>query len=301
MLEKTFNEEYLENVLEKTYEFVDKILEMSSDNYKGYIEIPLEYETKIIYINLDLTGGWKSDTLFLDSDGNFYSECLLKKIFGPYFYIDPCKTEFIEEMIEEEDIDILSEIPTYSLYIQCKGEIIDEVREKLTNDKKIKEKVRHTNWYAKIFIGDDMIKRVFDEKLADICDDLLTKLIEDETKYDKTIDTFVVKDYFKNVIINKDNILLCYLDNENPVAYIYLKPIISNSDKGYLIDGLYVKEEYRNKKIASNLIKEALNILNDMQIKFIDINVLYNNLNAKHLYKAFGFEEFKLQMRKPLK
>lgn len=146
-----------------------------------------------------------------------------------------------------------------------------------------------------------MIKRVFDEKLADICDDLLTKLIEDETKYDKTIDTFVVKDYFKNVIRNKDNILLCYLDNENPVAYIYLKPIISNSDKGYLIDGLYVKEEYRNKKIASNLIKEALNILNDMQIKFIDINVLYNNLNAKHLYKALGFEEFKLQMRKPLK
>ena len=46
-----------------------------------------------------------------------------------------------------------------------------------------------------------MIIRVEDEKRADICDELLTKLIQDERQYDSSIDVNLkVKDYFKNII-----------------------------------------------------------------------------------------------------
>ena len=142
-----------------------------------------------------------------------------------------------------------------------------------------------------------MIIRVLDDKRANICDGLLTELIQDERQYDNSIDKdFIVKDYFVNVIKNDDNILLCYEDNEKIKGYIYLKPI----ENGYLIDGLYVDEQYRNNGIASELMEEALNILSNKGINHIDINVLFQNKSAIDLYKKYGFNEFRISLRKDL-
>ena len=144
-----------------------------------------------------------------------------------------------------------------------------------------------------------MIVRVLDVERANICDDLLTKLIQDERQYDKSIDKgFVVKDYFKNVIKNEENILLCYEENNIIKGYIYLKQMINNNKKGYLIDGLYVEELYRNKGIASKLIEKALNITKDNGIEVLEINVMSQNKKAIKLYKKYGFNEFKICFRK---
>ena len=144
-----------------------------------------------------------------------------------------------------------------------------------------------------------MVIRVLDDERANICDNLLTKLIQDERQYDKSIDKgFVVKDYFKNVIKNEENILLCYEENNIIKGYIYLKQIINNNKKGYLIDGLYVEELYRNKSIASKLIEKALNITKDNGIEVLEINVMSQNKKAIKLYKKYGFNEFKVCFRK---
>ena len=144
-----------------------------------------------------------------------------------------------------------------------------------------------------------MVIRVLDDERANICDNLLTKLIQDERQYDKSIDKgFVVKDYFKNVIKNEENILLCYEENNIIKGYIYLKQIINNNKKGYLIDGLYVEELYRNKSIASKLIEKALNITKDNGIEVLEINVMSQNKKAIKLYKKYGFNEFKICFRK---
>lgn len=146
-----------------------------------------------------------------------------------------------------------------------------------------------------------MVIRVFDEKRANICDELLTKLIQDERQYDDSIDeNFIVKDYFKNIIKKENDILLCYEENDNVIGYIYLKAINNNNKKGYLIDGLYVEETYRNRGIATKLINEAIKVIKDTDSKFIDINVLANNLTAYKLYKSLGFNETKINLRKDL-
>lgn len=144
-----------------------------------------------------------------------------------------------------------------------------------------------------------MIQRVLDEEKANYCDVLLTKLIQDERQYDDSIDKdFIVKDYFKNIIKINDNILLCYEEDSIIKGYIYLK-LINNDDKnGYLIDGLYVLEEYRNQGIAKKLINAALDEINNKNVSFIDINVMSDNKIAINLYKLFGFNEFKITMRK---
>lgn len=144
-----------------------------------------------------------------------------------------------------------------------------------------------------------MVIRVLDEERANICDNLLTKLIQAERQYDDSIDeNFVVKDYFKNVINNKDNILLCYEEDEIIKGYIYLKLVNNDNKKGYLIDGLYVDNEYRNNGIATKLIENALNVIKKTNISVVDINVMANNSVAINLYKRFGFNEFRISLRK---
>lgn len=142
-----------------------------------------------------------------------------------------------------------------------------------------------------------MIERVYDEKLADNCDQLLTLLIRDEKQYDNNIDdNYEVKDYFKNVIKDKENILLCYKDNDVIKGYIYLKRVVDNDKKGYLIDGLYVIEKYRRQGIAKKLVDYALKLIKDSE--FININVMADNKNAINLYKSFGFKEFRITLQK---
>lgn len=144
-----------------------------------------------------------------------------------------------------------------------------------------------------------MIKQVFDEIDANYCDKLLTKLIREESLYDNVIFIdFLVEDYFKNVIKNKNNILLVYVEDEIIVGYIYLKEVKDEEKRGYLVDGLYVEEKYRNRKIATKLLEYSLNILSDKKIDFVDINVLVKNKIAKYLYNKVGFEDYKIQMRK---
>ena len=101
------------------------------------------------------------------------------------------------------------------------------------------------------------------------CDNFLTLLIQDERKYDNTIDEkFVVKDYFINMI-NNQNILLLYKKENKPIGYIFAKKV----DDKYLIDGLYVDFNFRSKGVAIKLIKEIIReiyLLGDYKI-FINV------------------------------
>ena len=118
-----------------------------------------------------------------------------------------------------------------------------------------------------------------------ICDNFLTLLIQDERKYDTTIDEkFVVKDYFINMI-NNHNILLLYKNENKPIGYIFAKKI----DDKYLIDGLYIDINFRNKGIAKKLIKVIIKEIYSLGDYEIFINVLKENKVAVNLYKNIGF------------
>ena len=118
-----------------------------------------------------------------------------------------------------------------------------------------------------------------------ICDNFLTLLIQDERKYDNTIDEkFVVKDYFINMI-NNQNILLLYKNENKPIGYIFAKKI----DNKYLIDGLYIDINFRNKGIATKLIKVIIKEIYSLGDYEIFINVLKENKVAVNLYKNIGF------------
>ena len=130
-----------------------------------------------------------------------------------------------------------------------------------------------------------MIIKVNSNDDCKICDNFLTLLIQDERKYDTTIDeNFVVKDYFINMI-NNQNILLLYKNENKPIGYIFAKKI----DDKYLIDGLYIDINFRNKGIATKLIKVIIKEIYSFGDYEIFINVLKENKLAVNLYKNIGF------------
>lgn len=133
---------------------------------------------------------------------------------------------------------------------------------------------------------------------ARICDELLTLLIRDESKYNKAIDeNFTVNNYFENIYFNKNNNLLIALINDEIVGYVFAKEIENDETiKSVLIDGLFVKEEYRNQGIASALIENIVKVIKEKGITAIKIKVMSNNTNAIHLYQKYGFEELSKEM-----
>lgn len=133
---------------------------------------------------------------------------------------------------------------------------------------------------------------------ADRCDELLTKLIQDERQYNDTIDeNYIVINHFNKMLDDENIIILAYYINKIIVGYILIRRMDNNT---CLLDGLYVEKEYRNKGIGKSLLTEAILRIKNMNIKYIDINVMYNNIIAKHIYEKLGFVEYEIKMRKSI-
>lgn len=134
---------------------------------------------------------------------------------------------------------------------------------------------------------------------ARVCDTLLTKLIQDEAKYNKLINpNFIVNNYFENIYMNNTNSLLIAVDNNIIIGYIFNKLIDSEVDniKVSLIDGLYVESEYRNKGIASSLIEASLKWAKENNINAVKIKVITENQAALKLYEKYNFGEIAKEM-----
>ena len=142
------------------------------------------------------------------------------------------------------------------------------------------------------------IKQVTNVVDADRCDELLTKLIHDERQYNDTIeDNYIVTNHFNKMLDDENIIILAYYINKTIVGYILIRKMANNT---CLLDGLYVEKEYRNKGIGNSLLKDAISRIKNMNVKYVDINVMYNNIIAKHIYEKLGFVGYEIKMKKSI-
>ncbi|MCQ2911869.1 MAG: GNAT family N-acetyltransferase, partial [Clostridia bacterium] len=95
------------------------------------------------------------------------------------------------------------------------------------------------------------------------------------------------------ILVDKENIN----DKEIIRGYVFARPIRDDEIEGYLINALYVKEEYRNMGIAKKLLNEVMNLVKEKNPMFIDINVMHGNDIAKKIYDELNFKPFRLTMR----
>lgn len=149
------------------------------------------------------------------------------------------------------------------------------------------------------------IKKVINEQMAKECDELLTKLILSERKFDKNIkEDFVVLNNYINLYNKKNNVLFIAYEDGKAVGFIYgyLKYEASNFvfNSVAKIDALYVIDDYRNKGIGKNLINKFYEWCKDNNIKIVEISVFKNNISAYNLYKKIGYEVEEYKMKKEL-
>lgn len=85
------------------------------------------------------------------------------------------------------------------------------------------------------------------------------------------------------------------------VRRIYFKAIIKNNKVGFIglwfimdechIVNIAVHKDYRNKGIAKELVKEAINECKKRHIKGLTLEVREGNLKALNLYESLGFKK----------
>jgi len=120
----------------------------------------------------------------------------------------------------------------------------------------------------------------------------------------KNKDIFLInKNFIKKYINSKKGEVFLVEDNKKIVAYSLLiihrdSPILENKYLGVISD-IFVKKEYRNKKISSMLYEESIKWFKKNKIELISLNVNPNN-PAHKIYKKWGFFDFMINMRKRL-
>lgn len=110
-LKNKYRDEFLTKIISDTFKIIDLI---SQEKNINYYNIKLE-ENNPTYISLNIIGGWHSDTIYEDIDGNLISEYILKKHFGSMLIVEP---KIIEYEFDTEDPDVLSFDYEHYLYIQ---------------------------------------------------------------------------------------------------------------------------------------------------------------------------------------
>lgn len=82
---------------------------------------------------------------------------------------------------------------------------------------------------------------------------------------------------------------LIYLEDNIIIAFIDYSIIYEKIEINYI----FVKEEYRRKKIASKLLSYLIE--NNLNKENITLEVNINNINAINLYKKFNFNEIAIR------
>ena len=90
-----------------------------------------------------------------------------------------------------------------------------------------------------------------------------------------------------NSLQNDKYINFGYLENEEVVGYI---SVFTVADEAY-INNVAVLETYRNKNIATKLIKEVLDFVKKGNYSFITLEVRISNSPAISLYEKNGFDK----------
>lgn len=131
-LNKIYSDEYLKKIIEDTYNVVRVILEEQPD----YFMINMDDDTTT-YIDLNLIGGFFSDRLFVDSDGNIISEYILKKVFGSQLAVVVMDEEY---EYKNDDPDVVSFYYEYFLCLQDFPDNMKSIKKELFGKNKVKKR-----------------------------------------------------------------------------------------------------------------------------------------------------------------
>ena len=140
ILTNKYSDNYLLKIISDTNSFAKDVLMSDTIDY-GYFKIEVN-DDEHLFINLELHGGWMSDTIYIDSKGRYISKHLIKTIFGKKTIIE-LKIYEVERITDD---NICSFDYRYYIYMQGFSENLNMIKNSILGDnKKLVKKRRKGN------------------------------------------------------------------------------------------------------------------------------------------------------------
>ncbi len=130
VLTNKYSDSYLLRIISDTNSFVKDVLISDTIDY-GYFKTEVNNDEPL-FINLELHGGWMSDTIYIDSKGRYISKYLIKTIFGKETIIE-LKVDEIERITDDEICDFDYR---YYIYMQGFSNNLNMIRNSILGDNK---------------------------------------------------------------------------------------------------------------------------------------------------------------------
>lgn len=126
--------------------------------------------------------------------------------------------------------------------------------------------------------------------------------VSDYNELENDLDLSESVEHKKEKIESEDGHIFIAKEDKEMAGYISLTvkesaPVFSRGDK-LKISELFIKEEYRRKGYASELIRKADKVFQNKNCSTIELEVNKKNESAKELYEKNGFEVERFRMIK---
>lgn len=116
--------------------------------------------------------------------------------------------------------------------------------------------------------------------------------------------SIIFEKFARKSIMSKNSAVHVAEVNGTPVGYSLIQvktaiPVFRLEKIGYICD-LFVKKEFRNRKISSRLMDEAMKWFKKKGIEQISLAVYKDNEFAHSIYKKWGFIDNQIEMRRKI-
>jgi len=113
--------------------------------------------------------------------------------------------------------------------------------------------------------------------------------------YKQQSDIETAKKFIQERLDNNESVIFVALDADTnkPVGFTQLYPKYSSARvvKNWILNDLYVDNNYRKQGIGEALIKTAVTYAQQNHAKFVELSTAVDNYTAQSLYEQIGFKQ----------
>lgn len=108
--------------------------------------------------------------------------------------------------------------------------------------------------------------------------------------YEQLSDVQSAREFLKARLMNEESVVFLAIEGSNPVGFVQLYPTFSSVSmmRSWVLNDLYVKEQFRGKGAGEKLIHKAIQFAKERGAKGIMLETGKENYNAQRLYEKIG-------------
>jgi ribosomal protein S18 acetylase RimI-like enzyme len=110
--------------------------------------------------------------------------------------------------------------------------------------------------------------------------------------YKQLPDIEVAKKFIQERLDNNESVIFVALDDTSrPLGFTQLYPKYSSMRviKNWILNDLYVEQDFRESGIGTALLETAINFARQNGAKFVELSTAVDNYTAQNLYEKTGF------------